>query len=1115
MQKKNKLSETLTKRIVKSIGKQKNNIAIVKHYGTFDVTSEDAKIIMMNNPEINTYYHQFSNDEMVQSFEPFLNIIGNMYSKYYFTLTIDEFLDEFEIYQLQKSFFKSYLESGLCERNEPFILDEIDFEKNKMIESVANIIIKLSKTHPIFVIIDNLHMAAHTTIKFLEYLYGRDDNDYIGIYAAYNELKPILPCNINRWTDYTQKLNEDGIIYEGGAYQVSEDAESNTFVFDSKHIFDYITKFRAMYYALDFEQADYYLENIYDKIELEHMNVDYEQKLEIYELYAQVSIYRSDIPTAQRICDKIKEICEQHPSDRVWYRYYTLVTYSHIYSGKLEKAKKIWEKCKAAAVRTKDKRCIFEADMLDMVLEMSGWHNVFFFVDDISVSEELIENAKFYKYYNHLAYVYIYAYGNTVENFKNIKAPEDVDQALVKYVEGEELAKSIGNTFLVIKGYKKNIMLTSAHGMFNIAKHYYIKCQKLMSNDSNSSAAENNNGLGYILCTGHDYEKANESYNGALDIYMKLNMVDYIGETLYNMAINCMLANDMPRAHTYLLICVRIIKALRLNDLRVCNIAKIYGLLAVCSARLSLEYNCILYLDTSKRFLSHHLNDERYVKTKGVDKSFTGNDDELFLYFYAQGLLEMKNGRYKQALDHMIRAERHCYQSAGNQFFSLIQLKMSMGYVYEQLGNFEKRDKQYKEAYDFAKEKNYPEDIVAIENVIQNGGIFKPVKHSLPLLKHKIEDINAKIDYASAIRKFAEVEEQLEYVSIWQNNLDIGGKTRKELIDSAANAFMLNYSLDSFIFIKFNENDTQIQYNNGYTKLSDNDLKFLKEYFEKNRVGFVVSKLNKNYNDYNKILALFGMDHICSMVCNPFFVNERLDSLFISCIYIKDNWNIRNSNYLLEQSEFNIFNLLLRQLLNAVDRIENIEKIHNINNELKKSAVTDYLTGLKNRDGFYGKLKKLIDATDACNESISVAILYIDLDNFKYYNDTYGHDVGDLVLKEVANVLSEIAGNEGFATRYGGDEFLITMVNCTKQRAMATAQLTLDNILAKQGYSMQISNFLGRHIVVPRAKSITCSIGVAYNQAVRSHNDLTELIKHADEALYEIKHSTKNGIKFF
>ena len=76
MQKKNKLSEAITKRIVKNIGKQKNNIAIVKHYGSFGVTSEDAKAIMMNNPEINTYYHHFANDEMVQSFEPFLNIIS-------------------------------------------------------------------------------------------------------------------------------------------------------------------------------------------------------------------------------------------------------------------------------------------------------------------------------------------------------------------------------------------------------------------------------------------------------------------------------------------------------------------------------------------------------------------------------------------------------------------------------------------------------------------------------------------------------------------------------------------------------------------------------------------------------------------------------------------------------------------------------------------------------------------------------------------------------------------------------------------------------------------------------------------------------------------------------
>lgn len=157
----------------------------------------------------------------------------------------------------------------------------------------------------------------------------------------------------------------------------------------------------------------------------------------------------------------------------------------------------------------------------------------------------------------------------------------------------------------------------------------------------------------------------------------------------------------------------------------------------------------------------------------------------------------------------------------------------------------------------------------------------------------------------------------------------------------------------------------------------------------------------------------------------------------------------------------------------------------------------------------------LIDAAVQKNLSLELAILYIDLDNFKYYNDTFGHDVGDLILKEISAILIDVAGKEGFATRYGGDEFLITLINCKSDEAMAIAKLTLDTILSKNGYVSQVSSFLGKPVTVPREKSVSCSIGVAVSSDITSDEDLSELIKHADSSLYAIKNTTKNGVKLY
>ena len=199
----------------------------------------------------------------------------------------------------------------------------------------------------------------------------------------------------------------------------------------------------------------------------------------------------------------------------------------------------------------------------------------------------------------------------------------------------------------------------------------------------------------------------------------------------------------------------------------------------------------------------------------------------------------------------------------------------------------------------------------------------------------------------------------------------------------------------------------------------------------------------------------------------------------------------------------------------AIDKIEYLDKIKQINTALTQSSFTDYLTGLNNRNGFYDKMHRLIADSQAVGKPLNMAMLYIDLDNFKYYNDTFGHDVGDLVLKEVAEILNNSAGENGFAIRYGGDEFLIVLINSNKEEAMATAKLTLDTILLRNGFASEISILLGKQALIPREKRVSCSVGVSFSPNVHSSHELSDLIKNADSSLYSVKHTTKNAVKFF
>lgn len=157
--------------------------------------------------------------------------------------------------------------------------------------------------------------------------------------------------------------------------------------------------------------------------------------------------------------------------------------------------------------------------------------------------------------------------------------------------------------------------------------------------------------------------------------------------------------------------------------------------------------------------------------------------------------------------------------------------------------------------------------------------------------------------------------------------------------------------------------------------------------------------------------------------------------------------------------------------------------------QLEQSVITDYLTKLFSR--------KYLD--EKCNEHLHVGqcgvFILIDLDDFKKINDTYGHDVGDHILIQVANLIRKEIEGHGFAARWGGEELAIYLAEASYQEGQ------------------QFSNRLLYLIEKTTQPSVTASIGMAY----WSHEqpiDLTTLFDKADQALYDAKHAGKNQFSF-
>ncbi|MDN3616653.1 diguanylate cyclase [Vibrio gallaecicus] len=194
-----------------------------------------------------------------------------------------------------------------------------------------------------------------------------------------------------------------------------------------------------------------------------------------------------------------------------------------------------------------------------------------------------------------------------------------------------------------------------------------------------------------------------------------------------------------------------------------------------------------------------------------------------------------------------------------------------------------------------------------------------------------------------------------------------------------------------------------------------------------------------------------------------------------------------------------------------VERVRTEEKLklvqmdlENTNQKLTRLASTDGLTGISNRRTFDIKLSDEWQLALKLNTPIS--LLLMDVDDFKKYNDTFGHQAGDLCLKQVAEILKlsdQQALSNDIVARYGGEEFVIVLRNTKLEDARIVAETIRSNLLSA---ALPYSNS-----GVEGAQVVTLSIGVA-TVTPKFGQSFESLVKQADEALYRAKALGKNRV---
>lgn len=331
----------------------------------------------------------------------------------------------------------------------------------------------------------------------------------------------------------------------------------------------------------------------------------------------------------------------------------------------------------------------------------------------------------------------------------------------------------------------------------------------------------------------------------------------------------------------------------------------------------------------------------------------------------------------------------------------------------------------------------YFPEFIGSENYIHN--LWKDSSHvyCLESIEKQGHYVNITIEYS----------DEGTLLLLMQNITDLTLSKQKLLQDSNESLLLNNIlqkildNQNAYVFVTHNEN---IEFANTrfMTYMDVSDIEILK---------------SKNLKIYKYL------DHLLTSYAGLF---ERVKS--------KEEYIvIDNDTFILQASE-----------IEASYTLFTLTKITNLSNKLQY----DSLTSAHKKEFFHKELEKLILLKE------TAAVIVLDLDNFKKINDTYGHQVGDEILKEFSMLIKDNILVEDIFARWGGEEFLLLLKNTTLDKATQKAQ--------------QICKLIDEHHF-KHIRHLTSSLGLAW---VSEKDTLHSVLFRADKALYDAKNSGKNKV---
>lgn len=1050
----------------------------IKHQDVLDGYLDEIIERSCTAKGMETYFHSFSLAEMRDAYEPFLIWIKEIYHKAYSKeYTVEEFLNMCGVYSLQVEIFANYIKEGKCKRKFEVMLEEYDYEKERALESIYACLSYIAKEKKIVFYINKIHLATYSTLHFINEIFNRNDN--IRFIFTYGETFLVRFYCKDIWTKLLAKAEDGNMVLSWSATESIQNFDYyDEFIFKEDMLPVYIERLSNMEHFFCSEDAKYYFGIINEYVNRIDTNITDEIKFKLLKIQFCIEMICRNTKDALFVCEKMLPLLSTVGTieDEFTYNYFSAK--AHLLMTESDLTFRFCEKAKKVVSKLNDEFKLMCIEIIEVIARFGSFKELLRCDYTYKIGQDIIDLLKKYNHENALAYMYVFGFDNDDDTINKIGSGE---KEPVYFNMGIEIAQRLGNRNLLLVAYMRNIILFSSYGFHNYVRENYKKRIEVLDNSKPTRIAHMYIGLGYNSIAREDYAGADEYLKRGLDILIGENKAEDVAETLYNMVMNFFVAGENEKVVECVELIFKIMDMLHIQALSICNTSKLYGMLGIAYYKLGQYYDCYYCFNKMEMIMSYILNKD----FSEIDSNW---QEDLFLYhlFYANLLSYEKN--YEKALEEFDLAYKYMMALEGVKFYSYPEFAFAKAEFLRKNQDEVGRNAILNEAYEYCVNNNYPLKAEHVKAKINDEEFFYTLKYSKePLPVKEIINVGA---YIGAEVELLLREKDIDFLTLCHEIMVREDSGVLDVIENTMSTIQNSYNFDRMVFIERNDNNrNNLTFTCGTINLKAKDVNEIYEYFDGYKIEFMSSRIDKSFSTHKKILDKFGMNDVTTIVGIPVFNEGVLSKIFIGTVDVHRKF-IGNRK-LLNKNNLIVLKCAIGQLDEAITRIKNSCMIRVMNSELEKAAVTDQLTGIYNRMGFTKILSEISDVG---------VVLYMDLDNFKKYNDTYGHNVGDIILKGFANIIKNCVNNIGYPVRYGGDEFVAIIPNVTE----AFAKNIANNIGSqlKDDYSIRMAI---------DGQVISSSIGVAEYDSV-DQEGFEQALKLADKALYYVKNIEKGNV---